>query len=206
MFAQLVAPPVEPVTLEQVKRQARIDIDDDDEHISSLIIPAARDRAEQYLRRYLVQQNRRMVLDDFPFEGRSPQQAGWRIVIPLGSISSILAIRYRDIDDETVVIDPADYRADLINEPARIEMKRSSWPSTLNALSAVEVDFTCGYAATAGSPVDYRANIPPAVRMAILMDCAHLYDNRSATQDGLAITAMPHGWEDLLFPYRMLQG
>lgn len=206
MFKLITAPPVEPVTLAEAKRQCRVTLSADDDWLTTMLIPAARDRAERYLRRYLVTQTRRMVLDDFPYQGLS-QRPQWRIVIPIGSVQSIDAIRYRDIDDATVTIDEADYRADLINEPARIEMKSGSWPSAgINALSSVEVDFVCGYPPAGSSPEDYRANIPPAIRLAILMDISHFYDNRSTTQDGLAIAPLPHGWEDLLFPYRMIEG
>ena len=39
--------PVEPVDLETVKQQARIDITTDDDFIETIIIPTARDRAQR---------------------------------------------------------------------------------------------------------------------------------------------------------------
>ncbi|MBN9265961.1 MAG: phage gp6-like head-tail connector protein [Hyphomicrobium sp.] len=58
----VTGPSVEPVTLDELKAWAKIDSADEDALLTSLIA-AARDAAEQYLRRALITQTVRLTLD-----------------------------------------------------------------------------------------------------------------------------------------------
>jgi len=62
-----------------------------------------------------------------------------------------------------------------VDNIGRVVLKStSSWPATLGTGALdVTVNFTAGYGAAS-------ANIPAALRHAVLLQAAHLYDNRTA--------------------------
>lgn len=205
-------PPVEAVDLEIVKAHARIDITTDDTLIEDYIIPAARDRAEQYLRRSLVDTVVDITWDGFPW-----YRIDQAFHIPWAPIKSILSVSYRDSNDNVTTLSPSLYRLENNNEPARLVPSYGNlWPNTSGGIGAVTVRALAGYPHVAGNihppgspaptPAQYRANIPKSIIQAILMDCGHLYNNREAVlevQGGSVITT-PLGWEPLLNQYRLM--
>lgn len=210
---KVVTPPaVEAVDLEIVKAHARIDITTDDTLIEDYIIPAARDRAEQYLRRSLVDTVVDITWDGFPW-----YRIDQAFHIPWAPIKSILSVSYRDSNDNVTTLSPSLYRLENNNEPARLVPSYGNlWPNTSGGIGAVTVRALAGYPHIAGNthppgspvptPEQYRANIPRSIIQAILMDCGHLYNNREAVlevQGGSVITT-PLGWEPLLNQYRLM--
>ena len=204
--------PVEPVDLETVKQQARIDITTDDDFIETIIIPTARDRAQQYLRRSLIDTVVDINWDGFPWY-RTDQA----FFVPWAPIKSIISITYRDSYDTVVTLDSSMYRLENINEPARIVPAYGKlWPNTSGGIGGVTVRAMVGYPHVAGNvnppgspvptPAQYRANIPPSIIHAILMDCGHLYNNRESVLEvqGGSMVTTPYGWESLLDQYRLM--
>jgi uncharacterized phiE125 gp8 family phage protein len=198
---QTVTPPtVEPVSLELVKAQARLETDGDDALITELIIPAARARAEAYLRRALLPQTLRVTFDGWAWR---PYEVADYLAIPVGPVTAITQVSYLDGDAVSQVVDPADYATDLDNEPARIfPAPGSAWPATAAAYGGtVSVTFVAGY--VFGSPTVNAASVPPAIRHAIAMDCAHYLEHRETVSDIGQMVEVPHGWRALLEPYRL---
>lgn len=204
--------PVEPVDLETVKQQARIDITTDDAFIETVIIKAARDRAQQYLRRCLID-----TVVDFTFDGFPWYRMDQAFHLPWGPVKSILSISYRDSNDSVTTLGAGLYRLESNNEPARLVPSYSNlWPNTSGGIGAVTIRAVLGYPHIAGNthppgspaptPAQYRANIPPSIIHAILMDCAHLYNNREAVGEvmGGSMVTTPLGWEPLLDQYRIM--
>lgn len=193
----VTAPVQEPVTVAQVKSQARIDSDLDDDFIRDVIIPTARNRAEQYLRRRLCLQT--VTLACPPLTGE--------FLIPVGPVVSVDEIRYLDTLGVSQVLDDTTYEVDTVNEPAILRPQFNEyWPNARDVSNAYQITLVVGYEPSAGSPTDYSVNVPPAIRHAILMDCAHLYENReSVTREG-ALTETPMGWKSLLDQERLLWG
>jgi uncharacterized phiE125 gp8 family phage protein len=204
--------PVEPVDLETVKQHARIDTTADDDFIETIIIPTARDRAQQYLRRSLIDTIVDITWDGFPW-----YRIDQAFFVPWAPIKSIISISYRDSYDAVTVLDSSMYRLENVNEPARIVPAYGElWPNTSGGIGAVTVRALVGYPHVAGNthppgspvptPAQYRANIPPSIKHAILMDCGHLYNNREAVMEiqGGSLITTPLGWESLLDQYRLM--
>ena len=204
--------PVEPVALSTVKTQGRIDTALDDAYIQDVIIPTARDRAEQYLRRCLIDTVVDISWDGFPWY-RTDQA----FFLPWGPVKSISSVTFRDSNDSVVTLSSSLYRLENINEPARLVPSYGNlWPNTSGGIGGVTVRALVGYPHVAGnanppgSPTptaaQYRENIPRSIIHAILLDCANLYNNRESVQTvmGGSLVQMPLGWESLLAQYRLM--
>lgn len=197
-------PPVEPITLAEAKALGVIDIDTDDTLVENFLIPAARARAEGYLNRVLVRQQLRVTFDLLEYARRDRA-----LVLPVGPVIEITRVGYRDDDGNVQEVDPATYRADLDNEPVRIFPRATErWPTSIFELAACYVEFVAGYPPSEsdvlGSPTvfDYRANVPPDIKLAIAMDVAHFYEHRKSVSE-LALIPTPHGWDSLLWRHRL---
>src|ERR1700712_1240967 len=101
----LTAPAAEPWSVAEAKSFLRVEHDDDDAIIGSLI-SAARCHVEALTRRALITQTWRVVLDQWPDDGR--------IKVRIGPLRSVIAARVYDfgnvastIDTERFVIDVA---------------------------------------------------------------------------------------------------
>jgi uncharacterized phiE125 gp8 family phage protein len=165
-------PHVEPVTLAVVKAAGNIDIDADDEFIETVIIPAARNRAEEFLRRALVEQTLRVTFDRFPCGD---------LVLPIAPVQFIEQLEYRD--SAGTWREFTAFEVDTANEPVRIS-PTGAWPAVSYLPGSVRVTFRAGYEPaqddSQGSPTifDYRANIPPEIKAGIIADCVYRYEHR----------------------------
>lgn len=190
MRLKLVQPPDdEPVTLDDLKAQTRVD-DSAEDVLLSRLIRAAREKLDGrdgFLGRALVTQTWRLELDAFPPE----------IILPLPPLQSVDAIVYLDVAGDEVTLDPAAYvvlgAGD--SERGRVRPARgTSWPSTWDFPGAVAVTFTAGY----GEPDD----VPEPLRAAILMHAAHLFDNARAATQLERVHEVPLGWLEHVADYR----
>lgn len=170
MITTLVTgPSVEPITLIEAKSHLRVTSSDDDTMLNSLI-QAARENAEEFTSRALAQQTWKMYLQDWP--------SGDYFEIPYPPLQSITHIKYTDSDDDQTTWSTDEYEVDTDSEPGRIILAYGeSWPSTtLHPKNPIEVQFVAGYDDDGGSPADYRANIPEAIKNAIKLDVELRYD------------------------------
>lgn len=155
-------------------------------------IAAARDRAEQYTGRRLIEQVWREDFDRFPSDRP--------LELSLAPVASIDGIQYVAADGTLTTLDPADYAVETTGLLARIQPAYgASWPSTRDVWAAVRVTYTVGYGATA-------ADVPPSIRAAIKLLLGHLYNNREAVVTGTTATALPMAVESLLATYRIPRG
>jgi uncharacterized phiE125 gp8 family phage protein len=137
-----IAPPgTEPITLDEVKKNANVVATDDDSFISKLLIPAVQAKVESDLNRAIIAQRWRLTLDSFPAGNGAIEL----LVPPLLEVGTV---SYIDEDGETqVLVDGTDYLVDAFSEPARITPAYGEdWPATRNQNNAVTVIFTAGYA------------------------------------------------------------
>lgn len=172
MPLRLITPPAsEPVTLDDVKQQCRVDHDEQDLLLQSLI-PVARQHIEQITGRLLVSATLELLLDRFP-RCRDP------IRIPIGPVTEIVAISYIDDADIAQTWAAAEYIVDRDTTPARIALHQDySYPITDARLNAVTVRFIAGYQ-DANSPPD--AELPEPLRQAMLLKAQELYDGKLLT-------------------------
>ncbi len=184
----LVAPPAaEPVSLGQTKAFLKVDHDDEDALIGTLIA-AARLHVEAAIRRVLVAQGWRLVLDGWP----PPGLRGRTVEIPLSPVSSVDAVTVFDREGAPVVLDPSAYVADVSSYPARLLVRDGVSPGA--AFNGVEIDFTAGY----GDAGD----VPAPIVQAILQLVAHWYETREPVAFGGPVTEVPRTVAALIASYR----
>lgn len=187
----VVAPAVEPVTLEEAKEHLEIvDFTGDDEKVRRSI-RAAREWVEAYLGRQLVTATWDLVCDRFP--------SGRQIEIPLPPLQSVTHVRYVDDQGDEHTLDAAHYIVDGVSTPGRIVLKNHvEWPAVrLQVANAFKVRFVAGYGSTPGA-------VPEPIRQALLVLVATFYAFRE-DQVAFAVHRVPFSVRTLLGPYRMIQ-
>jgi uncharacterized phiE125 gp8 family phage protein len=164
-------PPVEPVTLAEIKAHLRgITHSDHDEELSGLIA-ASRQHIERIIGRALVQQTRAVKYQAWP--------KGNVFELPYPPIQSVMSLKYTDTDGTEYTFSSDNYSVDATSEPGRLVLGYSkSWPSTTlhHPEYPIEITYVCGYPAIEESPPDYRANIPDGIKNAIKLDVERRYD------------------------------
>lgn len=182
----VTAPTAEPVTLQKAKDHLRVDINDDDILIESLILLARR-MSEGISNHRFITQTWDIFMDSFP--------GGDEIILPksLSPLVSVTHIKYTDEDDNTSTFDSANYIYDIYSDPGRIKLtKDANWPSDpLYVVNGVEVQVVVGY----GNPAD----IPQEFKQAIMLMVGHWYENREQVTVGEVAREIPMGVEALLW-------
>lgn len=194
MAIQVVTEPVkEPVPIEQLKNDIRVDSDltADDILIRGLGI-AARITAEKIQRRALISQTIELTLDDWP-------ATDW-IRIPRPPLQSVTSIKYYDTDDTEYTLSSSSYLVDTASEPGRVILNSGeSWPSsvTLRPANAVVIRFVAGYG-------DDQEDVPETTQQAIRLLVGHWYENREAVSTTGAVPKdLPFGVRALLWLERV---
>ena len=156
---ELVTPPKDtPVTLAQLKAQARIPFDDDDVYLTSLIEAATGllDGWTGLLGRALMPQVWRQDFTSFAAQMR----------LPFGPIQSIEGFTYLDGDGVETPFEDYTLGVDGLGPSLHLV---TGWPS-IQPHSLVSVTFTAGYADAAA--------VPAPIRQAILIQAATMYEHR----------------------------
>jgi len=178
-----VAPASTPVSLVEAKAHLRVDHSDDDTLITGLIA-AATDHLDGYtgiLGRAIITQTWRQ--DFYRF---SPQMR-----LPLHPVASVSSVTYYDGDNVQQTLSENIY--ELLADGAGPYIARKAdqtWPGTKNREAAVAATFIAG-----------EATAPAAIKTAILLMVAHLYENREAVAEG-GFEALPLAVDALTAPYR----
>ena len=170
MHLKLITPPtVEPVTVEETKLHLRLDGNEEDNLISALI-KAARQKAEEYTRRAFITQTWEVAVDSVTST----------LCLPRPPVQTIEAVT---LDGQAVAPENYGLAVNLFY--------------TKNPLYAVYpgglvIRYVSGYGSTA-------EDIPQAIRQAILMLVAHLYEHR-----GDVAEEIPPMIKSLLQPFRVM--
>lgn len=173
----------EPLTRADAKLHLREDGADQDALIDALVA-AAREVVEGATGRRLMPCTVVERLDGFPCDGGPIRPT----VVPVRALTSIA---YVDSDGATQTWDAADYRADLVSEPARIEPAYGGvYPTAREVVNAVALTYTAGYADAAA--------VPAALKQAMLLLVGHWYANREAVSVGAAVYDVPQAVKLLL--------
>jgi len=170
------------ISLAEAKAQCVLEHNDDDALLEALI-KSAQDYAEQYIGFAITAQTHIYASDCFPVA----------LAIQSPNITSVV-ITYDDKDNVAQILDPSQYWLDDIVYPASITA-RDTWPETYDKPNAVRVDVTSGEA----NP----ANVPAAIKQAMLLLIAHGYANREAEVIGTITTNVKLGVEQFLDAYRV---
>lgn len=182
----LVPPATEPWTVADAKNFLRVEHDEDDALIASLIA-SARGQVEALTRRGLITQTWRLVLDRWPPDGR--------IAPRLAPLRGVTAARIFDaagnataIDEERFVVEAA---ANVIAAPGW------SLPLPGRDVAGIELDVTVGFGDTA-------ADVPDVLRHAVRTLVAHWYDNRGLVAIGASVAMLPGSVSAMIASYRVL--
>jgi uncharacterized phiE125 gp8 family phage protein len=187
-MSQTVAPTSEPITADDVKTHCRIDVDDEDSYIGD-IIEAVRTHVEDYTDLQLMTATWALTLPAFP--------SGRIITLshpPLQSVSSIAYLT----SSGTSTMSSDDYRVLTDRTPGQIQIEdNTDWPSLYyDVEDNVTVTYKAGYASASA--------VPAAIKHAMLLLCAHLYEQREPIIVGSAISSVPMSVRSLLYPYRQV--
>jgi uncharacterized phiE125 gp8 family phage protein len=174
----LTQPTVEPITLAEARDHLRLDATgspathEDDGYVE-LLIQAAREYVENITNRPMVQRQYKLTIPYWCNVMELPYST------PLVSVDSV---KYLDINGTQQTLASSIYDVVSDMQPSRIVRAYGQvWPSIRNVHNAIEITYTTGYAV--GSPADYRENIPQALKGAVKMVVADLYENREQQQN-----------------------
>lgn len=172
MLTRVTAPAGYPVTLAEAKAHLRVSFSDDDTLIEAYI-GAATTAVEQKVGRPLMTQTLRVA-------ERAPE-GSVKLRAPLQAIT---AINYYDPQNVLQTATVSDYLLIADDDSAEIIPGPGvNFPALYPRDDAFRVTFTAGYGTA--------AQVPVALKQAILLLVGHLYENREAV--GQAMDALPMG-------------
>ncbi|QEL23038.1 hypothetical protein FQV39_11010 [Bosea sp. F3-2] len=180
----LAPPTAEPVTLTEARQFLRLDLNDEDDLLATLIT-AARLMIEAAAGRCLIEQPWRIVLDRWPGNGE--------IRLPLSPIARIEAARVYDVLGAPQPVAAAALTLDRSADPPLVRVT-GELPEIGRNHGAIEIDIVAGYGATA-------AAVPAPLRQAVLILAARWFEERGdvASRDA---RALPSAVAALVAPFR----
>ncbi|MEM7214845.1 MAG: head-tail connector protein [Pseudomonadota bacterium] len=176
-----------PVTLVQLKQHLRIDHDTEDTFLLELA-SAATQHVESEVGQNLIERTLRQYLDALPANREIRLQA-W----PVKHIETVIGY---GVDGTPVTVDPGHYSLSRSEDPAMLAF--SDAPGVADFENGLEIDFVSGFGSTG-------LDIPSNIIRAILVLCAHWYENRGVYSSGLGIEIVPEGLQTLLKPARRVK-
>jgi uncharacterized phiE125 gp8 family phage protein len=181
----LAGPAVEPWTVAELKAFLRVDADDDDAVIASLIA-AARAQIEAMTRRVLLVQSWRITRDAWPRDGR--------IALRTGPLRALIAARVVDADGTAHDIDLQRFVIDA--EGGVIAAPAWSLPQPGRGAAGIALDVELGYG-TQGS------DVPELLRHAVRSLVAHWYENRGLAAIGSSVAMLPGSVAAMIASFRV---
>lgn len=165
------------MSLAEAKLHLRVDVDDDDALIGSLIA-AARQAAETITGRQLMTARWKLVLDAFPGATFAHAGTGATFSLPAHAVllakcpvQSVISIEYLDMNGTLQTMHAEDYVLDAACEPARLSPAfGKSWPPTLPQIGAITVTFDAGYGLASA--------VPEGIKSWIKLRVGSLYGHR----------------------------
>lgn len=180
-----VAATTDPVTLAEQKAHMRVTSSDEDDLIEALIT-AATEYCELFTGRQFVTATWAMTLPEFADD----------IILPRAPASSVTSIYYYDDSGTNTLLSASTYSLVGTNPGLITLAPDETWPSTQIRKDAVTVTWVAGYGAASA--------VPEAIKAAIRMLAAHLYEHREAVTT-LTPHEMPMACKSLLWSYRIVE-
>ncbi len=187
MTQALIVPAIgQTLSLTEAKAHLRIDHDDDDALVQSLIATAT-DHLERTTGICLLTQTWRLYLDAWPEQGL--------VKLPGYPVTAISEIRVYDGDGQ-VSAEPVAWTLDSAARPARLMVTTAAQPGQM--LNGIEIDFQAGFG-------DTGADVPDSLKRALLLHIALMHEFSGAVANDQQPAAIPAGWDRLVAPF-MLKG
>jgi uncharacterized phiE125 gp8 family phage protein len=175
--------------LAEAKAHLRIDTDDEDTLISSIIV-AARMLVERSLGLALITQSWSHFLDAVPQRGC--------VALPLGPVQAVAAVRVHDGEGAASTFEADSYDTDLLFDPARVVLTAMVPSVGVRAFNGFEVAFAAGFG-------DAATDVPQPIRQALLLLVAHWFERREPVELGPGPQGVPAIAAGLLQPYRRVR-
>ncbi|GAB4152658.1 MAG: hypothetical protein Tsb0016_25100 [Sphingomonadales bacterium] len=180
-FFQILAPQRAPLALAEIRAFLRLDHEDDDALLASLL-EAAVEACESFTGRALISQGWRLL---------APWPLDRRLRLGHGPVQTVDAVRRKSMDGTSSDIAANSYWLDQSQDPALLHIVGGdgtlAWPGG----GQIEVDFRSGYGD------DWNA-VPMSLRQGLLRLIAHQYQVRDSHDGG----AMPSAVAALWAPFR----
>lgn len=194
MPIKVITPPAALLTLADLRLHLKLDTSGgthpDDALVSAALMGAHR-FAEHYTQVSLGSQTLELALDAFP--SSSSDAAGSTIQLPRGPVTGITSVKYIDTAGTLQTISASDYALDDYSMPPRLYPAYSkTWPATRPIFNSVLVRYVAG-----------ATLLDEAVRNALLLIVAHLYENRTNVVQGAVPTEVPMGAKTFLDTVRV---
>lgn len=177
-LVQTIPPAILPVTLDQIKGQLNLALDDKSRDGRLLLLAkAATNLAERATGRAFLTQTWRLSLD-----WRFPSCERW-IVLPRPPVQSITQIDYTDSDGQPQTLDPAKYHLAADKVPAIVEPAFGEvWPTTQEIAEAVRITYQAGYGGSGATNAESLAAVPEDAKLAILLAVQTWFDSPFADE------------------------
>ncbi|MEL7544087.1 MAG: head-tail connector protein [Pseudomonadota bacterium] len=183
------APAREPLTVAEAKLHLRLDTDDDDALIASLI-GAARMHLERLLGRAFISQTWLETRDCWPSHSAP-------VLLARAPVQDIVEVRIVDREGSATVLPEEDYFLDAVSAPSRLARLASGvWPPPGRGINGIEIEFVAGF----GDDVD---DVPAPLRQALLMLVCDWYETRQPVDFSSAVSALPAAVAGLVAPWRL---
>lgn len=181
----------EPIDLPQAKKFLGEAGDHYDTLITDLIV-AARERAEVYMNRSVIDKTITIMYDGF---------FAMQIRLPRGPVKGVTEIKKKTSDGTLEVVSSNLYEVDIVSEPARVVFKQAlDLPEGINTL---HIKYTAGYGDVSISGETVPNPIPETIINAMLMMVRTMYDHRDDIVQGQTTTEISQTARYLMNPYRL---
>lgn len=174
------------ITIDEVKAHCRIDHDDEDGLLASLVSAALRTLENQTGQAFAKVDGAEMVLDTLP-HGVGGIELAWT---PVRAVRSVVCV---DSQGAELSLSEAELFLDQRGVYPTL-YPVSEWPAVQPKRASVKIVADIGY-----------EELPPDVRAAALLIIGHLYENREAVVIGTIASELPMAVEHLIQPYRILR-
>jgi uncharacterized phiE125 gp8 family phage protein len=155
---------IEPITMQQVKDHLRVTWEEEDALIYSLV-SAAREYVEKSTSQAVIPQ------EISAYYSALPERAGF-LDLPLSNAVSIESVKYIDDTGTEQTVSGSDYYL-TVGQPSRVYFK-NGYAGAQNRPDSVEIIYKAGFGAAPYKP------FPQAIKAAMLIMVADLYENREA--------------------------
>jgi uncharacterized phiE125 gp8 family phage protein len=181
-LVRVTAPAALPISVAEAKAQMRVEGNDDDTIIERLVNAAvAFVDVQGVLGRAMITQTWGEWLAPNPST----------VMLSLGPVQSVSAIKYYDIDGVLQTATLADFN--VFGTPNRITITPKTgkaWPVTQTRDDAIKIEYVIGYG-------DASTSVPQTVRHGLMMLVAHWYENRETTQEK-QMQDLPYGFMEMM--------
>lgn len=182
-LVRVTAPSASPISLAEAKAQMRVEGNEEDGIIQRLIDAAvAFVDVQGVLGFAMITQTWGQWLPSTP-----PSS----VILSLGPVQSVSAIKYYDLDGALQTATLADFN--VFGTPNRITVSPKTgkaWPIAQMRDDAIKIEYVIGYGATS-------AMVPQTVRHALMMLVAHWYENRETSSEK-QMSSVPYGFDEMI--------